>query len=325
MLRGSQDGELGVEPNSVSVILVRRSATGSRDGELGKMPPKPFVATAIVQLVERQAIDLDDRIGEILPYFRLSDGGHHGITIRQVLDHTSGLPDLEVYEWDPPELDEGAAERLVRSIASMELLFAPGSKHQYSNLAFDALGDVIAKVSGVSFEEYMKTEILLPLGMKHSSFIHPEIAEDLRTTGHVGDPARVSEVYPYNRRHAPSSTLNSSIADMTRWILANLNRGELDGHHILQPESFDLLWTPSASLPDSPGVTVGLSWYLGEREGIRIVQHAGQDEGYSSDLFLAPDIGAGVVMVSNWDGDHPHDLCLDTLDMIRASLDGSSD
>jgi len=277
---------------------------------------KPFVATAIVQLAERQAMNLDDRIGEILPYFRLADGGHHGITIRQILNHTSGLPDVEDYGWDSPSLDEGEAERLVRSIACRELLFTPGSDYRYSNLAFDALGDVIAKVSGGSFEEYMKTEILLPLGMKHSSFFYPEIEGDLRTTGHVEDPARVSEVYPYNRRHAPSSTLNSSIADMTRWIQANLSRGELDGCRILGPESFESLWTPSTSVPDAPGVSVGLSWFLGEREEIRIVQHAGQDTGYTSDLLLAPDIGAGVVMACNWDGNHPHDLCLATLDMV---------
>jgi CubicO group peptidase (beta-lactamase class C family) len=155
---------------------------------------KPFVATAIMQLVERQDMGLDDRVAEILPYFRLADDDYRKITIRQMLDHTSGMPDVEDYEWHNPQFDEGAAERYVRSMACRSLLSAPGSNRQYSNLAFDTLGDVIAKVSGVSFEEYIQSNILQPLGMEDSTFMYPEVAETLRTTGHVGDPARVSEV-----------------------------------------------------------------------------------------------------------------------------------
>ena len=110
------------------------------------------------------------------------------------------------------------------------------------------LAAVIAKASGVSFETYARTRIFEPLGMASSSFFYQEIAEPLRTAGHVGNPARVSDVYPYNRRHAPSSTLTSSVIDMTRWMLANLNRGELEGRRILQAASYELLWTPTARI-----------------------------------------------------------------------------
>jgi len=105
-------------------------------------------------------------------------------------------------------------------------LWEPGSAWRYSNTAFDALADVIAKASGRSFEAYVRSKIIEPLGMVDSSFIYPEIATALRPTGHVGKVARVSNVYPYNRRHAPSSTLNSNVIDMTSWMLANLNRAQ---------------------------------------------------------------------------------------------------
>jgi len=202
---------------------------------------KPFVATAIVQLVEQGRLSLDDAVVKHLPYFRLSDERFRDITIRQMLNHTSGMPDVEDYEWDRPQLDEGAAERYVRSIASEGLLWAPGENWRYSNMAFDVLGDVIAKVSGESFEAYIAANILEPLGMDRSSFIYPEIDEALRTSGHVGEPSEVSGVYPYNRRHAPSSTLSSSVAQMTRWILVNLRRGELEGRRILRDASYELL------------------------------------------------------------------------------------
>ena len=112
---------------------------------------KPFVATAIMQLVEQEKMALDDRLVEILPYFELADEDCREITIRQMLSHTSGMPDVEDYEWQTPQYDDGAAERFVRSVSDRTLLWPPGRQWQYSNLAFDILGDVIAKVSGMSF------------------------------------------------------------------------------------------------------------------------------------------------------------------------------
>jgi len=281
---------------------------------------KPFVATAIAQLVESGDLRLEDRVAEVVPYFKLADERYREITIRQILDHTSGMPDVEDYEWHNPQFDTGAAERYVRSMASRSLLSAPGSKRQYSNLAFDALGDVIAKVSGVDFEQHIRSRIFQPLAMKNSSFIHAEIEESLRTTGHVGKPARVSAVYPYNRRHAPSSTLNSSVADMTHWIRANLNRGVLDGHRILRDESYDLLWTPSTPIPNET-MAVGLSWFLGERSGIRVVAHGGGDTGFRTQILLAPEIASGIVLASNWDGTDADALTLGILDLILDARD----
>ena len=262
---------------------------------------KPFVATAIVQLVEQGQIDLDDPVTDHLPYFRLADDRYRGITIRQMLNHTSGMVDVEDYEWDSPQYDEGAAERFVREMADDGMLWGPGEGWRYSNKAFDALGDVVAKVSGRSFEDYVKSHILDPIGMERSSFLYPDIAEDRRTTGHVGTPARVSEVYPYNRRHAPSSTLNSSVEQMVNWMLVNLNRGELDGSRILEAGSYDLLWEATTDTP-MDGVSVGLSWFLGELEGQRTVSHGGGDTGFRSYILLMPDADMGIVLASNWSG-----------------------
>ena len=222
---------------------------------------KPFVATALMQLVENGKLSLDDPPTRFCPYFRLADERFRQITIRQMLNHTSGMPDVVDYEWDNPQFDENAAERYVRGMASQRLLSSPGNGWHYSNMAFDVLGDVIAKSSGSSFEEYAKANILEPLGMNHSSFNYRKIDKKLRTTGHVGNPAKVSDVYPYNRRHAPSSTFNSSVAQMIRWMQVNLNRGELNGRRILKAENYDLLWN-STTTKSPQGFQVGLSWFL---------------------------------------------------------------
>ncbi len=296
---------------------------------------KPFVATAIMQLVEQGKLGLDDPVTKSLPYFSLSDERFRDITIREMLNHTSGMPDVEDYEWDNPQFDEGAAEHMVRAMASERLLWAPGTAWQYSNMAFDTLGDVIAKASGMSFEAYVRTNILEPVGMGHSSFIYPEISEALRTTGHVGDPAQVSDVYPYNREHAPSSTLNSNVREMARWLRVNLNRGELDGHRILRPDSYDLLWSSSTEFPiparfgryasenfgDTPALQIGLSWFLGEHSGRPIAFHGGRDTGFSSYVLLLPDDSIGIVLASNWEQTDTATLARGILDLILTSND----
>ncbi len=147
---------------------------------------KPFVATAIMQLVERGAMSLDAPVTDYLPYFKLSGTEYARITIRQMLNHTSGMPDVEDYEWDRPQFDEDAAERYVRSLENEAMIAAPGELWRYSNMAFDTLGDVIAKVSGQSFESYVKENILDPLGMTASTFLQPDVPEELRTPPHVG-------------------------------------------------------------------------------------------------------------------------------------------
>lgn len=177
---------------------------------------KTFVATAILQLVEGGKIKLDDKLVEYVPYFKQKDENFKKITIRQMLNHTSGIGDVDDYEWHKPQNDEQAPERFVRSLEKDKMLFEPGQDWSYSNSAFEILGVVITRVSGMPFESYVKKHILEPLDMGLSSFIYPEIPDSLRVSGHLwAAKPIVSKIYPYNRIHAPSSTLNSSVLEMT--------------------------------------------------------------------------------------------------------------
>ncbi|MFC2166129.1 serine hydrolase domain-containing protein, partial [Acidobacteriota bacterium] len=135
---------------------------------------KPFVATAVMQLVEQGKIDLEAPVTKYLPYFKLDDERYKDITIQQMLSHVSGMPDVLDYEWDNPVYDEEALERYVRSLTDRKMRFDPGQKFAYSNMAFESLGDVIGKVSGMSFADYEKKHILNPAGMKKSTFLKPE-------------------------------------------------------------------------------------------------------------------------------------------------------
>lgn len=279
---------------------------------------KPFVATAILQLVEQGKLSLDQTVTSILPYFKMKDQRYQKITLFQVLNHTSGMPDETDYEWDKPQYDEGAAERYVQSQSSKELLFDPGQKFEYSNIAFDVLGDVISKISGISFEDYMKQNILEPLQMIKSSFLLEDIDKELLVSPHEWDEqAKVSKHYPYNRRHAPSSTLNSNVLDMSNWLIANLNHGEWKSRKILHHESHSLLWKPSVTIDSKR--KIGLSWFLETYKGTQLVSHNGWDTGFRSHLALLPEKNMGFILMCNCNYDSvPKEL--DTVDIIAADI-----
>ena len=268
---------------------------------------KPFVATSIMQLLEQEKLSLDDSIVEHLPYFEMKDERYPTLTIRQFLTHSSGMPDVEDYQWDNPEYDEGALERYVRSLTDRELLFEPGRQFSYSNLAFEVLGDLIAKVSGQSFADYVKEHILLPLGMNDSSILIQDVDPTLLAYGHVqGDNGEVlvSEHFAYNRRHGPSSTLHSNVVDMSRWAIANMNKGELEGRRILDASSYDHLWEPTVMVGIRSGrrVRLGLSWFLSRFSGQPTVYHGGGDIGYRTNFVMAPESGVAVIVLSNYWG-----------------------
>lgn len=263
---------------------------------------KPFVATAIMQLVEVGKLDLDERLVTYLPYFVMSDERYEAITIRQMLNHTSGIPDVEDYEWDNPQFDDEAAERYVKSFTHDQLDFAPGERYDYSNAAFDILADLIAKASGMTFEAYMKKHLFDPIGMVNSTFSKPEVPTELATHPHQMDDSlqmSVQIVYPYNRIHAPSSTLHSNVEDMLRWAQVNLNRGEINGTRIFSTSAYNMLTLPQVSTRGMDSVC--LSWFSGYLGEYRMLQHSGGDKGYRSYFAFLPEANMAIVMMANND------------------------
>jgi CubicO group peptidase (beta-lactamase class C family) len=266
---------------------------------------KTFVATAVMQLVEQGKVNLDSSVYKYVPYFQLKDLRYQKITVRQMLTHSSGMPDVEDYEWDKPQYDEKALERYVKNISVDTLLFSPGAQFSYSNMAYEILGDLVSKAAHAAFEDYVSKYILTPLKMKNSTLFFPAVDTANLAAPYLSNDAgqvELSPFQPYNRSHAPSSTLYSNIDDMNKWIIANLNRGNLNGVHILSNVSYSALWNPSVpmgSLPPYGNAFVGLSWFQVKPGLIKYVLHSGYDKGYQAFIALAPDKSAGIVLLAN--------------------------
>ena len=281
-------------------IRTREPATAKSLFHLASIS-KTFVATAVIQLAEQGKVDLDAALITYLPDFLLADERYREIKVRQMLNHTSGMPDTDDYGWDRPEYDQGALERYMHSLGKEKLIAGPGEIFAYSNIAYEVLGLLVARISGQSFEDYIKQHILLPLDMNSSTFLKTEVSPEHATAPHIVLPPTVfSPEYPYNRAHAPSSTLHSSAEELCSWVLMNLNRGEFRGRRILQAKSFEELWySYQQTGPSYPTEFAGLSWFIDTYRGHRTVRHDGVDVGFQSDLILLPEQSLAVIVLAN--------------------------
>jgi len=295
--------------------IVLRTATGVQ--RLGQGAPatvktlfhmasvsKPVVATAIMQLAQSGAIGIDDAAWTHVPAFQLADERWRAVTIAQLLNHTSGLPDVDDYDWQHPQTDANALERYLREWHAHRLVAQPGAEFSYSNLGYEVLAGVIQQTTGETFEQYMAANVLRPLGMSESTFYLPEADPALVAWPHgAATDGRVVplEFFPYNRPHAASSTLYSNVDDMLRFMQLHLTGRGADS---LQLSSESLArqhtsnhFTFQHTIPVDRHPAFG--WFEMDCEGRHLLVHEGQDDGFTSMLLLEPGAQNGVVLMAN--------------------------
>jgi CubicO group peptidase (beta-lactamase class C family) len=260
---------------------------------------KPFVATALVSVAtspDGPALDLDAPITEWIPELSLADGRAAEVTARGLLSHTSGLPDVSDYGWHDPQLGDDALSEFARSLSGWRLQTDPGTAFSYSNAGYELLGLLLSRALGTTFEDAVRRQVLAPLGMRDSTFLRADVPAHLASSPHVGRPLVVpGDAYPYTRRHAPSSSLHSNLADLTRWITAHFDpAGPLDAALV------ELMSQPVADIGEPPWDEVqALGWATGTYAGQRTLSHSGADPGFGSRLTIVPGHRTGVVVLAN--------------------------
>ena len=264
---------------------------------------KLFTSSAVMRLVEAGALDLSDRLCELLPDLPIADRRWKDIRLWNMLTHTSGLGDVEDYHWYDCETDEDSLRRYVyenEEVSSQPMLWEPqaapepqeaqskeGSRFRYSNIAYEILGQLVAEYSGrmpdaggrLSYEDFIARYLLEPAGMSASTmktFKRPGAPdftsnEDMALP-HEKKPDRSIgpvEHYPYTRQHAPSSTLTSNVRDLLRWGRAHLasargTSSDSGGGPLLNAETYRTIWRDYATVPNN-GEKMGLGWFMREQ------------------------------------------------------------
>lgn len=263
---------------------------------------KPFTAAAIVKLIEQGKLELDDYIIEHLPEFEMKDDRFRRITIRHILNHSSGIPrHISSGDWDNPVFGEAAIEKTMDDFKGFDLDFDPGTDFSYSNSGFDLLGILIRRVSNMSYETYLQTYILEPSGMTHSKYLKPtgSLPDNWAVPYSYGLESQEWSPYPYAESYFPSSGLQTTLLDMCQWGMLHVKNGKHLGKEVLSDETFSLLIEPSFDTPW--GSKIGLGWFLQSYLDRPIIMHQGSDTGFESIMYVYPNDSVSIVVMANRD------------------------
>jgi CubicO group peptidase (beta-lactamase class C family) len=263
-----------------------------RPGSISKL----FTATAVMQLVEQGKLDLDRDVNDYLD-FPIPKTFPEPVTLQQLLTHTGGFEEILKNLFVAHESDvKPLRTYLVNEMPAR--IFPPGKIPSYSNYGFTLAGYIVERVSGEKFERYIENHILKPLGMNNSTFdqpLPPQFAPQM-SKGYLSaskEPRDFEFV-----QAAPAGALTTTAADMTRFMLAFLQDGAIDGVSILKPETVRQMETRQFEFhPMLPGLGITFMEYL--LDPVRIIAHGGDTVYFHSDMILAPDAHFGYFLSYN--------------------------
>jgi CubicO group peptidase (beta-lactamase class C family) len=275
---------------------------------------KAFTAAALAILVDEGKLKWDDRVIDRLDWFQMYDPYvTKEITIRDLLTHRSGMGlgegDLLFF---PPSTY--TRDEILRKLRFMKPASSFRSRYAYDNLLYLAAGEIIPTVTGQPWEDFIRQRIFGPLGMQDSNtsvagyrpgdnFATPHSKVEGKLT--PIDPARIENT-------APAGAINSSAADMAKWVTVQLNGGAIPGteKRLFSERQGREMWSPQTILPtpDPPPALAalhtdfagyGLGWFLREYRGHKLVSHTGGLPGYVSEVSLIPDMKLAVIVLTN--------------------------
>jgi D-alanyl-D-alanine carboxypeptidase len=250
---------------------------------------KPFTAMAIMLLAEESRINLDAALGKYAP--KIPEAWKR-ITIRQILNHTGGVP-LNAFNLNPAtERLEYTRQDILKLISAMPLLFEPGERFEYSNLGYYLLGIVIEEASGMTFADFLDARIFRPLGMRSTRLNDYSVIMPNRARGYEWQGELRLGAYQSPSSYAPAGGIVSTAVDMATWDAA------FSKQPLLKQNSLEQIWAP-ARLRGGGSCAYGLGWNLDYVRGRRDVNHRGSNAGFSSTLHRYMDDGLTVIVLAN--------------------------
>jgi CubicO group peptidase (beta-lactamase class C family) len=275
---------------------------------------KAFTAAALATLVDEGKISWDDKVYERLPGFAMYDPYvSHEMTIRDLLCHRSGLGlgEGDLLFWPRTTFTR---EEIVHRLRFLKPASSFRTRYAYNNLMFITAGQIIPAVTGKSWEEYIRERILAPLDMKTTNLSVAELRPGSDTAWpHSKMTGKLEAIEFMNLDNAaPAGSINSSVAEMGKWILLQLNRGkfpEREGRLFSEKQSREM-WSAQMIVPlaERTGplaglkanfAAYGLGWGLRDYHGRKLVGHSGGVAGFVTRVLLVPEENLGIVVLTN--------------------------
>ncbi len=255
---------------------------------------KPFTATGLMRLVEGGKVDLDAPANRYLGAGKLTGlaGDAEQATVRRVMSHTAGLPLHYRFYY----AGDGYAEPpMDLTIARYGILvYPPGQFYQYSNLGYGIVDQIIERVSGVPYRDYMRTRVFLPLGLTRTS-VH--LDPGLEPYAAQRYDSQLKPLPSYDFDHDGGSAVYASAHDLVRFGMFHLKEHLPDQQRILADSTLDLMHR--SITPPGAGTEYGLGWFLVNDMGWRRLTHTGGMPGVSTVLALYPAERVAVVVLAN--------------------------
>jgi CubicO group peptidase (beta-lactamase class C family) len=272
---------------------------------------KSFTAAAVAMLVDEGKVKWDDAAAKYLPSLQLYDPyASRELSVRDLLSHRSGLARGDLL-WYGNTLSRG---EILQRVRYLKPSWSFRSQFGYQNLMYLAAGEVVAHVSGMSWDDFITQRIFQPLGMSSSNTSTNKLAGQNNVAqphSKIDDTVRV---VPYRNidNIAPAGSINSNVLDMTKYVRLQLNEGKWNGKALITGGSHAEMWKAHTVIPMegfwkavAPGAHLsayGLGWFLQDYRGRLVVQHGGNIDGMSANVAMMPEEKTGVVVLTNLNG-----------------------
>jgi len=265
-----------------------------------------MTSTVLGMLVDEGKLVWDEPLQRYLPGFRLADPMITArITPRDLVTHRSGLPRHDLLWYNNNELTRA---ELVARFPYLELTADLREKFQYNNLMFMTAGYLAGELAGSSWEEVVQERLFTPLGMVRSNFSVDESQkdDDFALPYKENDDDEL-EVIPFRKIDAvgPAGSVNSTVHEMSRWLLFNLAAGKVGDRQLVSPSTLGEIQSPqmtTGATPERADVSVatyGMGWMIDTYRGHRRIAHGGGIDGFITSVMLFPDDGLGIVAFNN--------------------------
>jgi CubicO group peptidase (beta-lactamase class C family) len=291
---------------------------------------KAFTATAIGMLVDEGKLNWNDKVITHLPYFKLSDPViTQLLTVEDILCHRSGLKtfdgDLLWYGTAIPRAE------ILQRMHHRPIAFDFRDGFGYQNIMYIAAGEIILKVSGKTWDEFLRDRIFTPLGMnKTNTSINAYKEQSNVAMPHID---RIPQTLINYDNSGAAAALNSNVVDMQKWIGFLLNSGAVGPDTLIKAHTLRKIWqvhTPlGVSQADEERGTnfkgYGLGWFIMDYKGMKVVHHGGGLPGYITKLALVPAHNLGIIIMTNDNSSLPTALMYTVLDMLKNTKDEAKD